>query len=69
MAEKPIRTLVIDYDQRVRDWNPLVGSNGITKIERSYENGEVARVPWFDIYVGEELSWRVNGKYVVEVGY
>jgi hypothetical protein len=72
MSDKETRAisgLVIDYNQRVHDWNPCVGPNGITKIERSWENGEMARVPWFDVYVGDEIIWRVSGKYVVEISY
>ncbi len=67
--ERTITNLVIDYVQRVSDWNPTVGSNGVTKIEAYDETGEMSYVPWFAIYVGEEIVWRVNGKYVVEVGY
>jgi len=69
MSDRPISNLAIDYNQRVHDWQPCVGKDGVTKIERSWENGEMAMVPWFDICVGDEVIWRVNGKYVVEIGY
>ncbi len=64
-----ISSLVIDYSQRVHDWNPMVGVNGITKIEAYDEPGQMAYVAWFAIYVGDAVIWRVNGLYVVEVGY
>lgn len=66
---RAITSLVIDYGQRVHDWNPIVGSNGVTKIAVYDEYGEMSYVPWFAIYVGEEIVWRVNAKYVVEVCY
>ena len=72
MAEQEkqqIAGLVIDQNQRVDDWNPAVGYSGVTRIERADENGEMARVPWFAIYVDDKLVSRVNGKYVVEVCY
>lgn len=67
--ERPISSLVIDYNQRVHDWQPTVGRNGVTKIEAYDETGQMAYVSWFAIYVGDEAVWRVNGNYVVEVGY
>lgn len=66
--DRPITSLVIDYNQRVRDWNPTVG-NGVTKIEAYNEFGEHEYVIWFAIYIGDQLVRRVNGKYVVEVSY
>jgi hypothetical protein len=66
---RPISSLVIDSNQRVRDWNPVVGADGITKIDAYNEFSGADYVLWFAIYVGEEITWRVNGKYVVEVGY
>jgi hypothetical protein len=66
---RPISSLVIDYNQRVHDWTPTMGSNGVTKIEAYNEFSGADYVLWFAIYTGEEITWRVNGKYVVEVGY
>lgn len=67
--DRPISGLVIDSNQRVHDFNPFVGQNGITRIEAYNEFGERDYIIWFAIYVGQEIIWRVNGKYVVEVGY
>ena len=71
--ERPITSLVIDYNQRVHDWQPCIGRSTkdgvITKIEAYNEFGEGDYVIWFAVYTGEEITWRVNGKYVVEVGY
>ena len=66
---RPISSLVIDYLQRVHDWTPIVGRSGVTKIEAYNEFSGADYVLWFAIYTGEEITWRVNGKYVVEVGY
>ena len=66
---RPITSLVIDYNQRVHDWTPCVGSNGVTKIEPYNEFAGPDWFLWFAIYVGEEVVWRVNGRYVVEAGY
>lgn len=67
--KRPISSLVIDYTQRVPDWNPAVGLNGVTKIATYDEYGEMAHVPWFAIYVDDKIVWRVNGRYVVEIYY
>ena len=64
-----ISSLVIDYNQRVHDYQPCVGRNGITSIEAYNEFGQGEYGLWFAINVGEDTIWRVNGKYVVEVGY
>lgn len=64
-----ISSLVIDEAQRVHDWTPCVGRNGITSIEAYNEFGQGEYGLWFAINVGEDTIWRVNGKYVVEVSY
>jgi hypothetical protein len=46
-----------------------VGRFGVTKISAVDENGEMARVPWFEVWKGESLYARVNAKYVSEVLY
>jgi len=66
---RPVTSLVIDEAQRVREWHVRVGSNGVTKIEPYNEFAGPDWFLWFAIYVGEEIVWRVNGRYVVEVGY
>jgi hypothetical protein len=66
---RPVSSLVIDEAQRVNDWTPTVGSDGVTKIEPYNEFAGPDYVLWFAIYTGEEIVWRVNGRYVVEVGY
>jgi hypothetical protein len=66
---RPISSLVIDYNQRVHNYQLIVGSQGVTKIDAYNEFSGADYVLWFAIYTGEEITWRVNGKYVVEVGY
>jgi hypothetical protein len=67
--QRPITSLVIDEAQRVQEWNINIGRDGVTKIEPYNEFAGPDYVLWFAIYVGEEIVWRVNGRYVVEVGY
>lgn len=67
--QREISSLVIDYNQQAHRFQHIVGSNGVTKIEGYNEFAGPEYVLWFAIYVGEEIIWRVNGKYVVEVGY
>ena len=67
--KREISSLVIDESQRVHDWMPCVGINGITKIEGYNEFAGPEYVLWFAIYVGEEIVWRINARYIVEVGY
>jgi len=66
---RPITSLVIDEAQNVRAHHFIVGPTGVTKIEPYNEFAGPDYVLWFAIYVGEEVVWRVNGRYVVEVGY
>ena len=69
---RPITSLVIDWTQQA-DRHPQlirrVGEGGITKIEAYNEFAGPDWFLWFAIYVGEEIVWRVNGRYVVEISY
>ena len=40
--------------------NYTVGRNGITKIKQYFENGQMAAVPWFAIYKGENIITRMD---------
>jgi hypothetical protein len=46
-----------------------VGENGVTEIKGYPENGEMAPVAWFEIWKGDIVSSRINGKYVQEITY
>ncbi len=55
-------------------WHDLTGDGvqdvvgyPVSKIEVVYVPGEYARVPWFNVYVGDTLFTTINGKYVREV--
>lgn len=67
--ESRISSLVIDEAQQVHDHLPIVGKNGVTSIEAYNEFGQGEYCLWFAIVLGEDVGWRVNGRYVVEVGY
>lgn len=51
--ERTISSLAIDYNQRVHDWNVIVGNYGVTKIEVYDEYGSESYVP-----VVRDLRWR-----------
>jgi hypothetical protein len=46
-----------------------VGRGGVTKITVYYEYGQMAGVPWFNIWCGDKLISRVNAACVSEVIY
>ncbi len=55
-------------DSHSHAWH-RVGENGVTRISVFDENGEMAHVPWFEVWKGNALYARVNAKYVCEVRY
>ena len=67
--DHPIASLVIDYNQRVADWQPSVGKDGVTSLEPYNEFGQGEYCLWFAIITEEGVGWRVNGRYVVEIIY
>jgi hypothetical protein len=38
-----------------------VGVDGVTKIEAYGEPGHMAKIPWFAIWINDELSLRMDG--------
>lgn len=64
--KRPIHKIV--YADRSFDiWTK--GVNGVTEIEAYAENGEMAPVIWFKIWMGDHLYARVNGKHIETVYY
>lgn len=63
---RPICQLVIGDDMQSAI---TVGRYGVTRISAVDEHGEMAYVPWFDVWKGEALYCRVNSKYVGQVLY
>lgn len=51
------------------DMGHVVGQNGVTEIVPYEESGEMAMVPWFKVYVGDGVKFRVNAAFVGEVIY
>lgn len=41
----------------------------IVEITPYEENGEMAKIIWFEIVVGGKIIKRVNGKYVIAIDY
>ena len=60
---RPIHKLELDQGRHE------VGQYGVTRISAVDEHGEMSPVPWFEVWRGNALYCRVNGKYVVEVQY
>lgn len=46
-----------------------VGKDDCTRISAVDENGEMAHVPWFEVWRGDALYCRVNAAHVAEVYY
>ena len=46
-----------------------VGKFQCTKIQPYEENGEMAYVVWFAVYIGDLITARVNSKYIDTVQY
>ena len=64
--DRPIRK--IQYaDRSLAVWT--VGLYGVTKIEAYQENGEMAPIIWFKIWLRDYLMARVNGKYIETIYY
>jgi len=64
--ERSIRKIVYSH-KSLAAW--IRGVDGVTKIEAYHENGEMAHVVWFKIWIGDYLFARVNGKYIDTVYY
>jgi len=62
--ERPIVRLYTAQDSSF-----AVGNFGVTIIKPYTENGEMALILWFEIYKGDEVVARVNGRYVESVHY
>ena len=61
--QRPVLVLIMES----RSW--VLGVNGITKIEPYDETGEMACVPWFNVWQGERLICKVNAAFVHRVEY
>lgn len=66
MDTRPICQIVINADYQTAH---TCGRFGVTKISAVDETGEMAHVPWFEVWKGNALYARVNSKYVSEVLY
>ena len=42
---------------------------GVTAIKPCYENGQMAVVTWFEVYVGDRIAYHVNAAHIAEVEY
>ncbi len=45
----------------------VVGSQGCTSIHTIMENGQMAGVPWFEVYKNDELHSKWNGALILGV--
>lgn len=64
--ERPIVSIVPSIENRF-EWQ--VGQYGITKIEPYREDHGINSVLWFNIWKGDILTDRVNGKYIDSIHY
>lgn len=64
-VDPPIYGLVID-DAQLAVGSVFISESGVTSIEPYREqDGSL----WFTVWMGDELTRRVNGRFVVEVSY
>jgi len=66
---KRITFPVLGGDECFYEIGMNIGDKKITKILPYEENGEMASIIWFAIYVGDEILYRVNSKYIDTVQY
>lgn len=63
---RPIHSICLAGDPQL---NHTIGRYGVTKISVVDEHGEMAYVPWFEVWKGDALCARVNANFVSEVYY
>lgn len=59
-----IKRVVLETDRATLDY--MVGNLGVTEIKRVEKNGEMARVDYFEIYVGDRLVAELHDYSIVE---
>ena len=59
-----LKTLYVDYETTY-----MVGQNSVTSIIVAMENGQMASVPWFEVWTGNILSAKYNGAKILGVEY
>lgn len=64
-TDQSIYSLVIDDAQRTSEWNVFIGDK-ITSIKPFREEDGAL---WFTVWAGDEITKRINGRFVVEVDY
>lgn len=62
---RTVRALRFPHGQYIYE----VGSNGVTAIEPVDVAGQMAHVPWFNVWRGETLACKVNAAHVAVVQY
>lgn len=62
--EREIRLLLFENSPPI-----TVGLHGVTQIVAYEENGEMAPILWFAIYESENMTGRVNGRFVSGISY
>lgn len=60
---RPVRSIVLDGERH------QVGEHGVTRISPFDETGEMAYVPWFEVWKGDRLYCRTNAAFIAEVYY
>lgn len=63
---RPICQLIIADDRQMAI---TVGRFDVTRISAVDETGEMAYVPWFEVWKGDKLYCRVNARYVSQILY
>ncbi len=69
-----IKNLLVEDDReihalRIGEISYTVGFGGITRIIVGEVAGEMAMVPWFTVYRGDVIAYRINAAHVHVVEY
>ena len=64
-TDAPIYSLTIDDAQRATEWQVFI-SDAVTSI-KPYREADGSL--WFTVWKGDQLTKRINGRFVVEVDY
>lgn len=67
IAEDPRPVSTIAFGPTERDFAYSVGVSGVTLIKPYLEPGEMSFIPWFAVYIGDEMIARVPSRMVMVI--
>jgi hypothetical protein len=67
--ERQIIELLVSYQHDETGYFSLKGRNAADKIVLKMEPGEMAYVPWFEVWRNGSVAQRINGRFVIQIDY